>query len=428
MNINANILRRPGYRVMERHQSKSWEFTERLHDDDDQFVQREFHPRQVLRDKELIAAFGSETPHSGDVLLHYAGSPPEGVKKHPNPVLLIHGANKNGNFWVDPKEDGSNRGLPQRLREQGFDVYAVSFANNQDDNFIWAEQVANAVDRIKKLSGAEQVDLVAHSKGGMPARMYTSNVGQEWSTPYQEDVRRLVLVGAPNGGIDYSFRHPSANLALNNDSDDVRLNAPMSWEGTLGLGFIDNTKDKSFSADGKDYWPGQRQMLARLDDEHALSPFEQDWYTTYHGGVGFVSVSKGIDHYIEQGGNLIDRLNSTPVDDDVEVALLAGDAANIPGILNEYTGPSDGLVFVDSALKMSEGTNVVARDVRHLHHKALVSDEQGQQWIEEILEADSFDKAPSVNSLKAKAQANFEAQAAQVSAQPSSPTVLAVIV
>lgn len=412
---------------MERHQSKNWEFTERLHDDDDQFVQREFHPRQVLRDKELIEAFGSDTPHSGDILLHYAGAPPEGVKKQPTPVLLIHGANKNGNFWVDPKEDGSNKGVPQRLRDQGFDVYAVSFANNQDDNFIWAEQVANAVDRIKKLTGSEQVDLVAHSKGGMPARMYTSNVGEDWSTPYQEDVRRLVLVGAPNGGIDYSFRHPSANFALNKNSDDAKLNAPMSWEGMLRWGFMRDTSDQSFSADGKDYWPGQRQMLARLDDTHALSGLEQDWYTTYNGGRGFVSQSKGIDHYIEQGGNLIERLNATPVDDDVEVAILAGDAANIPGILNEYTGPSDGLVFVDSALSMSEGTNVVAREVKHLHHKALVSDEEGQQWIEDILEAGSFGEAPSAESLKARVNAEFESHEPQELSQPA-PTVLAAIV
>lgn len=428
MKVTAHTPR-PTYRVLERHQSSKWEFTERLHDDDDQFVQREFHPRQVQRSPEIVEAFGSATPHSGDLLLHYAGDPPEGVEKKPYPVLLVHGANKTGEFWFDPHEDGSNDGLPQHLREQGHQVYAVTFANNQDDNFIWAEQVANAIDRIKELTGAEKIDLVGHSKGGMPSRMYTSDVRQEWGTPYGEDVRRLVLVGAPNKGIDYGFRHPAANYALYKDSDEPLLNAPMSWEGIMAWGLMRDTVDQSYSAEGKDYWPGQRQMLHRWDDEYRLPKMEPDWYTTYNGGRGFVSRSQGIDHYIEQGGNLIDRLESTPVDEDVEVALLAGDAANIPGILNEYTGPSDGLVFVNSALAMSEGTNVVARELKHLHHKDLVADEEGQQWIAEILSAEDFDRAPSLEEAARPAYARFNEEEAEEMAKATvaNPTVLAAI-
>ena len=390
MEIRNNIPK-PTYRVLERHQSERWEFTERLHDDDDQFIQRDFHPRQTIRDPELVKQFGSKTPHSGDVLLHFAGKPPEGVEKKPYPVLLVHGASKNGQFWTDPDEDGkTDDSLPERLRKDGFEVFAVSFANSQDDNFIWSEQIANAADRVKELTGSDKLDLVAHSKGGIPSRMYASNVhDEENGTPYQDDIRRLLLVGAPNGGIDYSFRHPSANYILASSSSNPHLNAPVTWESMLSWGRMKDTEDISFSSDGKDYWPGQRQILGRWDEQYSLNPLEPDWYTTYHGGRGFVSDSEGIDHYIEQGGNLIERLQETPVDPGVEVALLAGDAANIPGIANETAGPSDGLLFVESALSMSEGTKVVARDVKHLHHKALISEPEGQNWIQETLSAAS---------------------------------------
>ena len=64
---------------------------------------------------------------------------------------------------------------------------------------------------------------------------------------------------------------------------------------------------------------------------------------------------------------------------------MAGDSPSIPGIINEYAGPSDGLVFVDSALTMPSTDNIVAKSVIHQHHKALVSSEEGQNWIADVL-------------------------------------------
>ncbi len=386
-----------------------WARTERLFDANPNFVQRNFHPRQHHRDQSIIKAFGSATPHSGNVLLHYAGEPPADKKKS-TPVLLVHGATKNGNFFLDPKEDGSGGGPVQRLREEGFDVYAVSFAHNQDDNYLWSEQIANAIAKIKEETGADQVDLIGHSKGALAARMYTSDVRQDWMTSYRGDVRRLVLIGAPNGGIDYSFRHSVANYALGKDDDSPYLNAPMSWDTMIKWGQNVDMRELGFSSKGPDYWPGQRQMLARWDDRFGLPKSQPDWYTTYHGGQGFVSSSRGVDHFIEEGGNLIEQLNQTPIDPSVEVAVLAGDKADIEGILNEYTGPSDGIVFVESALMMPEGTNIVARDVLHANHKALVSGEEGQQWLVDVLSEDSLPEPKGVSDLIQSCLDCFELQ------------------
>jgi triacylglycerol lipase len=376
----------PVYEIAKTIPSDTWQETEVIRDRDELFSQRDFHPRGRHRDQRVINAFGTDAPHSGDALLHYAG-PPKGDQTK-TPVLLVHGANKNGHFFWDPKEDGSDKGLAQRLTDEGHPTYAVTFAHNQDDNFVWAEQIANAIAEIKKDTGSDKVDLVAHSKGGVAARIYTSDVRKEGveSTPYQEDVRRLVLVGSPNKGVDYTFRHPSANYALVQPSNEPMLNAPVSWEKMGPFPFFTNISDQGFSAEEPDYFPGQRQLLADLSDEHPLSMAEPDWYTTYHGGTGFNSTSRGVQFYVEQGENVIARLNQNPPHQDVEVAVLAGNRANIPGILNEYTGPSDGLVFVDSALEMPEGTNLVAQDVLPLHHKALISDQTGQDWIAEAVD------------------------------------------
>ncbi|MBI3925521.1 MAG: alpha/beta fold hydrolase [Armatimonadetes bacterium] len=368
-----------------------WALTEHLRDDNPNFVQRNFHPRQTHRNPAIVAAFGSATPHSGEVLLHYAGDPPPGVPRREVPVILVHGATKNANFWWDPHEDGSERGFAQHLRDRGFQVYAVTFAHSQDDNFLWAQQVANAIDRVKEKTGADKVDLVGHSKGGVPVRMYVSDVREPWMTPYRRDVRRVLLAAAPNGGIDFSFRHPVANYALVRETDNPRLNAPTSWERALLWGRYQDVSELGFGSSGPDYFPGQRQLLARWDGRYSLTPLEPDWFTTYHGGQGIVSSSRGIARYIEEGGNLIERLGRTPIHPDVEVAVLAGNQPNVPGILNEYTGPSDGLLFVESALKLPEESRVVAEAVLPLHHKALISEPEGQAWMTEVLEAEHLE-------------------------------------
>ena len=378
----------PVYEVVKTLPSDTWESTSLIRDRDEIFKQQNFHPRTRQQNPEVVDAFGSDAPHSGDALLHYAGKTPEGVEKKETPVLLVHGATKDGHFWWDPSEDGKNNGLAQKLRDSGHETYAVTFAHNQDDNFLWAEQIANSVSEIKKRTGSEKVDIVAHSKGGVPTRIYVSDVRREGveATPYQQDVRRIVLVGAPNGGIDTSFRHSAANFTLIGKSEDPKLNAPVSWERAVVWGRSQDVSEQGFSKDGPDYFPGQRQLLADLSKDHPLSPLGPDWYTTYHGGQGFVSSSKGIKHYINEGENVIERLQQNPIPKSVEVAVVAGNAANIPGIVNEFTGPSDGLLFVSSALNLPKETNVIARDVLPLHHKALVSDPSGQDWIAQALD------------------------------------------
>ena len=159
-----------------------------------------------------------------------------------------------------------------------------------------------------------------------------------------------------------------------------------------------------------------------LSDDYNLAITEPDWATTYNGGQGFISYSKGIQHYIDQGGNVVERLNAAPPPESLKVGLLAGDRPNIQGILNEYTGPSDGLVFISSALGMPEGTNVVAQDVLPLNHKSLISDEKGQDWIANFFNDADTGKPQKIQvkplgEILNKAQTRFDAAGIKTQAE-----------
>lgn len=370
--------------VLERQPASRWEWIEHLKDQDPHFYKRNFHRRGVHRNEEIVKAFETPMPHSGNVLLHFAGTPRG--RKSRVPVILVHGANGEADFWLNGWNGDQDGGLASYLKERGFMVYAVTFAHSHDDNFFWAQQVANVIQRVKKLTGASKVDIISHSKGGIPVRCYVSDFREPWMTPYQNDVRRVIFIGVPHGGIDLSFRHPVCNLALFDEENESHLlNAPMSWNKMVKYGIVHDVSTLGFDTHGPDFWPGQRQILARWDGSYELPLWEVDMHSTYQGGHGLMSESRGIDYYIAQGGNFMEELGKRPIHPSVEVALLAGNRADIQGILNEYTGPSDGLLFVESALKVPRGTRIGALEVMPLNHLTLVADEKAKSWISSVL-------------------------------------------
>jgi len=164
---------------------------EHLKDEDPHYVQQSFLPSQRQGHREIVDAFGSATPHSSSVLLQYAGDPEQ--KTQSTPVLLVHGSKVDGEFF-------HHSGLIQAMKRQGMQVFTCTFAHNHDNNFVQAQQVGNALARIRELTGARQVDVVGHSKGCIAATVYaTPEFREDWMSDYQGDVRKLLLVGGPNG-------------------------------------------------------------------------------------------------------------------------------------------------------------------------------------------------------------------------------------
>lgn len=367
--------------------SKLWDRIELIRDSNPNFRPEDFRERQKHKNPEIIKAFGRPDPPSSDFLLHLAGG--WDTNPRPVPVLLVHGATKDANDWMDPAENLGSEPLGKYLADAGFKVFAITFSHDQGNNYYWTQHIANAIERIKKITGADKVDVVAHSKGGIPARMYASDFRLPWMTPYREDVRNLVLLGVPNLGIDYPFRHPVVNFALYPEVDDPKFDVPMSWSKILYGGTWQDTRELSIYSDKGDYFPGQRQLLYRWDDKYPVSPFEQDWYTTYYGGQGFVSASRGIDYSIKESGNFMENLRKHGVHKGVRINVLAGCHHDISFIHDEHDGPSDGILFTDSATftddMVRSDARVFAKEVLPLNHMELRYADSAKKWVKDCL-------------------------------------------
>lgn len=323
--------------------TKLWSRLERWHDPNPTlFGSREYTDAAAWHDLSfspwIATAFGSSRPVTGSFLLHTG---PSELVAHGTPILFVPGAGDNGSrgfITMAIHQDRLNR-----------PVYALTFAHPHGDVFEQAEVIADAIAVIKQKTGAPLVDVVAHSKGGISAVVYASNsAATDWgSTPsattyeqvgtrYREDVRNLVLIATPLGGIDTAYRWTANNLfAL----DTATTLAPSSWStyypSTTVFPLVStDLRDQDFLPDSAhmDPFPGQRQLLAR---QSPALPWTMSWlggyataqidnYTTYEGGLGLYSSSDGIDDAIAAGGDLIAHLRDVGVDPNVAVWLLAG--------------------------------------------------------------------------------------------------------
>ncbi len=323
-----------------------WDRTERLVDGDTVlFRQEDFAPGWAWDDgspasPHVATAFGGATPHSGTFLLHFA--PGWALADEPNPVLLVPGAGVSAS--------GVLPALARYLAAQGRSVFAITFAHPHGDCYQQAEQVANAVARIREVTGAQKVDLLGHSKGGIAAALYVSNhAGADWGaydddrgaayttrgTAYRGDVRRLITSGTPLGGQDSVFRWTSQHLYTGQGEDPL---SPCPWDSyypytTANLLVSEDLTAVDLWPDGGDAWPGQRQLLRDWEGTYGLPgedlllgvyALQQDWWTTYHGGLGFYSYSRGLDDAVGESGLLLDKLAAAGLDPDVELAVLAG--------------------------------------------------------------------------------------------------------
>jgi hypothetical protein len=307
-------------------------------------------------------------PSSSRFLLYSAPGWDTGAKA--TPVLLVHGANDNPDrAWANPNESGGfgcgsascpSTGLMQYLSSRGYRVFAIGFAHKQGDNLMQAQQVGDAIAVIKSRLGAGSVDVVGWSKGMMSARMYVASVKPSWGRSYAGDVRKLMLLGGPNGGYDYPFAHGWAHDYSIWPECGGTVNAPSPHTKMTCYGVLRSHPELSITpTGGYDTYPGQRQMLARWDSVYGVNTTTQDYYTTYYGGHGFYTDGPGIQAAIN-AGSLIAQIQAAPTPSSVPVYLLAGGSPTIVGIWNETRGPSDGVVFVQSALATTGITNVGA--------------------------------------------------------------------
>ncbi|MFD6160564.1 esterase/lipase family protein [Nocardia sp. NPDC060256] len=95
---------------------------------------------------------------------------------HPRPIVLAHGTfeNRLDNWFT----------MSPRLAAAGYCVYALDFGLGLGGTVSGlgpmresAQKISDFIDRVLTTTGAQQVDIVGHSQGGMLPRYYLKNLG-----------------------------------------------------------------------------------------------------------------------------------------------------------------------------------------------------------------------------------------------------------
>ncbi|OLT38698.1 lipase [Saccharomonospora sp. CUA-673] len=115
--------------------------------------------------------------------------------EHPNPVLLSNGT------LVNSYADWA--GLSGKLADAGFCVFSVNLGGAEGSPIQTvapvaetATQLAEFGDRVLAATGAERLDVVGHSQGGMNPRYWIKNLGGE------DTIDRLIGLAPSNYGTD----------------------------------------------------------------------------------------------------------------------------------------------------------------------------------------------------------------------------------
>ncbi|MFQ5595182.1 MAG: alpha/beta fold hydrolase, partial [Anaerolineae bacterium] len=147
------------------------------------------------------------------------------VPVQPKPVVLVHGFTSSAatwSVWTGPGGFLATWGIAgYAVGDDQFDIEpmntgdftqprrpAKSIAEN-------AEIVARYVEAVRQATGAERVDLVAHSMGGLISRYYISHLMpqvERQGLPTAPAVNQLYMIGTPNAGTSCAI--PPATLGL----------------------------------------------------------------------------------------------------------------------------------------------------------------------------------------------------------------------
>lgn len=384
--------------------SSPWERIELLKDTDRHFVYEEFHYKGRRTHSITQKAFGTNTPHSSQFLLHYAPNWHKATR--PVPILLVHGAGDNATRgfahpWVfDIPADGKieKPGIMQDLAKKGFAVFAITFSHPHGDNFLQAQQVANAINRIRQVTGAGQVDVLCHSKGAMSVRIYASDLAADyekydWITPFQKDIRKVLFVASPLKGIDTAFRYYAYNFTVMYQD----MAAPVGPTGMTWQGKWVKTSQHN------ELFPGQFQMLHNwvkegisLNYQSATPDMNLSQIALYYGGISTLLKSEGIDKTIQKAGDVINSLCRKGMDPSVTCHILAGSKQEIDSIkffwleipVGEFADASDGVLFLKSATYekglTARGAKVKSKKVLKTHHVGVTVLPEALNYISEV--------------------------------------------
>ena len=213
------------------------------------------------------------------------------------PVMLVHGYFGTDAYFslLDYFHD-----VPDRLRAAGFEVRTPT-----TDAFNWSEirgeQLAEQLDALLVETGARKVNMIAHSQGGMDARVVISGLG------YAERVATLTTVATPHHGTPL----PVADIA------SVQDFGPDYLDGTFNPAYPDRAEVKYFSWSARTcgllQLACQREMNGEIADA-ILGLFQTSLTVRVGDNDGFVPTDSMV------WGELLGRLSADHMDEVGQIA------------------------------------------------------------------------------------------------------------
>jgi triacylglycerol lipase len=172
-------------------------------------------------------------------------------EEKPLPILFIHGNGDSAAVWMTTIWRFETNSYPRQMMEAvdlHYPLATAVYDQRQPAHSTVAEataQIADAVDALKRRTGAAKVVLVAHARGGTLARQYLKERGAG-------SVAAMVLCGAPNHGVIVS-EELLAGSEFNGASTFLRaLNAPGEIPaGVRVMTIRSDGNDKYAQADGR---------------------------------------------------------------------------------------------------------------------------------------------------------------------------------
>jgi pimeloyl-ACP methyl ester carboxylesterase len=142
------------------------------------------------------------------------------------PVLLIHGYFEDASVWNTWVHLLQNDGIP------GNWIFPVTFHSGVGcDGLVGmtcdqcgsaaqhAQELVQIVQNVKSQTGADKVNLVGHSKGGLDARLYLGN------NLSNSEVANLIMIGTPNNGSAYADPQSDPDDPCTPAVSDIRVGA-----------------------------------------------------------------------------------------------------------------------------------------------------------------------------------------------------------
>ncbi|MGN6275121.1 MAG: esterase/lipase family protein [Solirubrobacterales bacterium] len=133
-----------------------------------------------------------------------------------DPILFVHGWNGSASNWNTMIERFEKDGYPKSY------LMAYSYSSSQSNKVDAEKEVASHVEQLLKNTGAEKVDIIAHSMGSLNTRWYIKFDGGE------SKVDDWVSLGGPNHGTEV------ANICFGIACEEMRIGSKFLTELNAG--------------------------------------------------------------------------------------------------------------------------------------------------------------------------------------------------